>query len=60
MSSIDSVMQETRVFPPSAETITRAHVSGMAAYEALCAEADADSASSRVQRLAFWRSASSC
>jgi len=35
-------MQETRVFPPSAETVARATISGMAAYEALCKEADAD------------------
>jgi acetyl-CoA synthetase len=42
MSTISSVMQETRVFPPSAETVARATISGMAAYEALCKEADAD------------------
>ena len=42
MSTISSVMQETRVFPPSAETVARATISGMAVYEALCKEADAD------------------
>ncbi|MDO6388014.1 acetate--CoA ligase [Uliginosibacterium sp. 31-12] len=42
MSTINSVMQETRVFPPSAETVARATISGMAAYEALCKEAEAD------------------
>lgn len=42
MSTISSVMQETRVFPPSAETVGRAAVAGMAAYEALCKEAETD------------------
>jgi acetyl-CoA synthetase len=42
MSAIESVMQETRVFPPSAEIVKQAAVSGMAAYEALCKEADQD------------------
>ena len=41
-STIESVMQENRVFPPSAETIKTATVSGMAAYDALCKEADQD------------------
>lgn len=42
MNTISSVMQETRVFPPSDETVARATISGMAAYEALCREAEAD------------------
>lgn len=42
MSTIDSVMQETRVFHPAEETVARAAISGMAAYEALCKEAEAD------------------
>lgn len=42
MSAIESVMQENRVFPPSEETIKKATISGMAAYEALCKEADQD------------------
>jgi acetyl-CoA synthetase len=35
-------MNEIRVFPPSAETIRKATISGMAAYEALCKEAATD------------------
>jgi acetyl-CoA synthetase len=42
MSGIESVLQENRVFAPSEETVKRATVSGMAAYEALCKEADKD------------------
>ncbi|HEX5126582.1 MAG TPA: AMP-binding protein, partial [Rhodocyclaceae bacterium] len=42
MPSIDSNLQENRIFPPSAETVARANVSGMPAYEALCKEADTD------------------
>ncbi len=41
-STIESVLQENRVFPPSADTIKNATISGMAAYEALCKEADQD------------------
>ncbi|MBI5922339.1 MAG: acetate--CoA ligase [Betaproteobacteria bacterium] len=41
-STIESVSQETRVFPPSADTVKKATVSGMAAYDALCKEADQD------------------
>jgi acetyl-CoA synthetase len=42
MSGIESVLQENRVFPPSEETVKRANISGMAAYEALCKEAERD------------------
>ncbi|MGB0129235.1 MAG: acetate--CoA ligase, partial [Rhodocyclaceae bacterium] len=42
MSAIDSVMHESRVFPPSEETIKNATISGMAAYEALVKEAEQD------------------
>jgi acetyl-CoA synthetase len=42
MSTIESVLTETRSFPPSAETVARANISGQAAYEALCAEAERD------------------
>jgi acetyl-CoA synthetase len=42
MSDIESVLNETRVFPPPAEFVRRANVSGMAAYQALCAEAEKD------------------
>ena len=40
--SIVSVLQENRVFEPSADFVKSANVSGMAAYQALCAEASAD------------------
>jgi acetyl-CoA synthetase len=39
---IESVLTETRVFPPPAELAKHANVSGMAAYEALVAEAERD------------------
>ncbi len=42
MSAIESVSQESRVFPPSAETVKKATISGMAAYQALCKEAEQD------------------
>ncbi len=40
--SIESVLHENRVFEPSAAFVKSANVSGMAAYNALCAEATAD------------------
>lgn len=42
MSSIESVVQETRVFKPSATFAKQATISGMSAYQALCAEAAND------------------
>jgi acetyl-CoA synthetase len=42
MSTIESVLQETRVFAPSDAFVKQANVSGMAAYEALCKEAEHD------------------
>ncbi len=42
MSQIESVLVENRVFPPSDEVVKRATISGMAAYEALCKEAETD------------------
>ncbi|MPS29136.1 acetate--CoA ligase [Pigmentiphaga sp.] len=42
MSTIDSVLTETRVFQPSAEFVKQANVPGMAAYRALCDEAERD------------------
>ncbi|HET8746706.1 MAG TPA: acetate--CoA ligase [Ramlibacter sp.] len=42
MSAIESVLVENRVFPPSDATVKAAHISGMAAYEALCKEAEQD------------------
>jgi len=42
MNTISSVMQETRVFLPSDEAVARAAISGKAAYDALCQEAEKD------------------
>ncbi len=39
-AQIESVLNETRVFPPSADFIKQANVPGMAAYQALCSEAE--------------------
>jgi len=39
-SNIESVLVENRVFPPPAAAEKGARISGMAAYEALCAEAE--------------------
>ena len=41
-SSIESVLQENRVFPPRPEFVQQANISGMDAYRALCAEAERD------------------
>lgn len=40
--SIESVLTETRVFEPSADFVKSANVSGMQAYQQLCAEAKND------------------
>ena len=42
MSMIESVLQENRVFPPAPEFVRSATISGMAAYDALCKEAETD------------------
>ncbi len=42
MATIESVMHETRIFPPSEAFSENANVSGMAAYRALCQEAEKD------------------
>ena len=42
MSAIESVLVENRVFPPSEATVKAARISGMGAYNALCAEAGRD------------------
>ena len=42
MSSIESNVTETRVFPPADAVVAKATISGMAAYEALCKEAEQD------------------
>ena len=41
-SAIESVLVENRVFHPSEATVKAARISGMAGYEALCAEAERD------------------
>ena len=41
-SAIQSTLIENRVFEPSAATVSAARIGGMAAYQALCAEADKD------------------
>jgi acetyl-CoA synthetase len=40
--TIESVLQETRVFPPSDAFVKQANISGMDAYLKLCAEAEQD------------------
>src|SRR5438034_3184854 len=42
MATIESVLQESRVFPPAEAFVKQANVSGMAAYEAMRAEAERD------------------
>jgi acetyl-CoA synthetase len=42
MSAIESVLVENRVFPPTEATVKAARISGMAAYNALCDEANKD------------------
>ncbi len=42
MSNIETVLQETRVFPPAPEFVKQANVSGMQVYRAMCAEAEKD------------------
>jgi acetyl-CoA synthetase len=41
-STIESVLQESRVFPPSAQFVKQANISGMQAYRELLAEAERD------------------
>ena len=41
-SAIESLLVENRVFPPSDAVVKGARISGMAAYHALCAEAEHD------------------
>ncbi len=42
MSTIESVLQESRLFPPPEAFVKQANISGMAAYRAMCAEAETD------------------
>ena len=41
-SMIESVLTESRVFPPAPEFVKQANISGMEAYKAMCAEAERD------------------
>src|SRR5688572_17095731 len=41
-TGIESVLHETRVFPPAPEFVQQANISGMDAYRKLCAEAERD------------------
>ena len=41
-SAIESVLNETRVFPPSPECVAQANVSGMEAYRELYAKSEKD------------------
>ena len=41
-SNIESVLNETRVFKPAEAFVRQANISGMAAYEAMCREAERD------------------
>lgn len=42
MATIESILQENRVFPPANEFVKHANVAGMEAYQALCQEAERD------------------
>ncbi|HEY8099135.1 MAG TPA: acetate--CoA ligase [Burkholderiaceae bacterium] len=42
MADIESLKQENRIFPPPADFVKNATISGMAAYNAMCAEAEKD------------------
>ena len=47
MAAIESVLHETRIFPPSVEFVQQANIAGIESYRALCAEAEND-------YLGFW------
>ena len=42
MSNIETVLNEKRVFEPSAKFVKQANVSGMAGYQSLCKAAEQD------------------
>ncbi|MDE2388160.1 MAG: acetate--CoA ligase [Betaproteobacteria bacterium] len=42
MPTIESVLNETRIFPPSSEFARQANIAGIQTYQALCAEAEQD------------------
>jgi acetyl-CoA synthetase len=44
-TAIESILQESRVFPPPAEFAENAHISSFAEYERLYAEAEANGTS---------------
>lgn len=47
MAAIESVLHETRIFPPSVEFVQQANIAGSESYRALCVEAESD-------YLGFW------
>ena len=47
MSTLKSILHETRVFPPDEAFVKQANLSGIEAYRNLCAEAERDAS-------AFW------
>ena len=42
MSTLKSILHETRVFPPDEAFVKQANLSGIEAYRNLCAEAERD------------------
>ena len=42
MSTIESILHEIRVFPPSESFVKQANISGIAAYKSMCTEAEKD------------------
>jgi acetyl-CoA synthetase len=42
VSTLKSILHETRIFPPEPTFVKQANVSGMEAYRSLCAEAESD------------------
>ena len=42
MAAIESILTETRVFPPAEAFVEQANVSGIEAYQALCKQAETD------------------
>lgn len=42
MSTIESVLNESRIFPPAKDFVQQANVSGMESYQTLCHQAQAD------------------
>ncbi|GJL74358.1 acetate--CoA ligase [Nitrosomonas sp.] len=42
MSTIESILKESRIFPPSTNFVQQANVSGLEAYQSLCHQAETD------------------